>query len=111
MAGLGARRGDGGAVVSARVLRGDVRTYAGQDWVVIRTERGGRGEARTMVVIGQEDRDGVLREREARTLATVASWPKKGRVRVSFRPSGGYYYAPWIGARPVRDGVAAAVET
>lgn len=84
--------------MATRVLRGDVRCAYGRDWIVLRTERGRRGEARTMVVVGTTTADGIVYERETRDLATVATWPRKGRMRVSARDRGGYYAAPWRGA-------------
>lgn len=59
--------------MTARVLRGDVRRYFGvRDVVVLRTERGRAGEARTMVVIGDATTRAPL---ETRSLATVAAMP------------------------------------
>lgn len=89
--------------MSTRVLRGDVRRAHGRDWIVLRTERGRRGEARTMVVVGSAcpTDEGVAGARETRALATVATWPRVGRVRVSLRDGGDYYFAPRSGALPV----------
>lgn len=82
--------------MSKRVMRGDVRT-SGRDYVVVRTkrERGG-----VVVVLGVLNRQGVVHEVETRPMSVVSGWPKKGRVRVSFRPAGGYWIAPWIGLTP-----------
>lgn len=87
--------------VVSRVLPGDVRRDAyGRDLIVLRTERGRRGEAQTMVVVGISVGAGVAEARETWTLAMVSSCPRHGRVRLSLRPECGYYYAPWIGRLP-----------
>jgi len=80
-----------------RVLRGDVRRGPAGDVIVLYTERGRSGEARTMVTIGAHVEPGVAQARETRALATVDAWPRVGRMRVSLRPAGGYYVAPWLG--------------
>ena len=88
--------------MSTKVLRGDVRQSPHGDWIILRTMRGYAGEARTMVVIGRETDDGVAYAFETRTYATVAAWPRIGRMRVSRRDDGGHYVAPWYGALPTR---------
>lgn len=85
------------AAAKTRVLVGDVRCSIGQDYVVLRTERGRPGEARTMVTVGFSYECGTCFAQAALRYDTVAAWPKKGRMRVSARDGGGYYIAPWKG--------------
>jgi len=79
---------------TTRVLRGDVRTAHGRDYIVLGTCRGRRGEARTMVTIGYATAGGgaVVYPAETWTHATVAGHPRKGRVRLSVRAAGGHHY-------------------
>ena len=87
--------------MSGRVRSGDVRRGPhGQLAVVVRTERGRRGEARTMVVIGLSPEPGVVVSREARPYAIVAGWPLVGRGAISIRDAGGYYFASKRGQLP-----------
>ena len=95
---------------SNRVLAGDVRDYYGRPWVVIRTERGRKGEARTMVVLGARNTNGefgVVYPRETLSLATVQGLRLIGRGSLSPRKSrlspwddGGHYFSPKWGALP-----------
>jgi hypothetical protein len=78
----------------SRVLIGEVRTHLGRDYVVMRTRRG------EVVVGGGVDGGGVV-ALETRSSATVAGWPRVGRVRLSYLASGGYAWAPWLGRPPV----------
>ena len=86
--------------MTTRVLRGDVRTFGSRDYVVLWTERGRPGEARTMVGVGLTDRHGVVWAQETRAYVTVQGWPRIGRVRLSVRPAGGRYAAEWKGRYP-----------
>lgn len=53
-----------------KITVGETRSCEGIPFVVLRTEQGKRGEARTMVIV--ERADG---HREARTAETVREWP------------------------------------
>jgi hypothetical protein len=66
-----------------------------------------------MVVIGWVTESGRVYAREARALATVAQWPRVGRVRLSLasvagpRPEvNGYLYAQWKGRLPLIETAA-----
>lgn len=82
-------------MTSTRVLRGDVRCAYGRDYVVVSTRRASHG---VEVVVGELTREGVVQTRETRTYGTVQGWSRKGRMRISVAPSGGYYAAPWRGS-------------